>query len=340
MMAEATLSESKLNGADKAAIFLLTLGQDKAASVLQHMGPKEVQQLGAAMAALTNVSTDMVDKVMGDFVSTIKDQTALGIDSDEYIRDMLTNALGAEKAGGMIDRILLGRNTKGLEQLKWMDPRSIGDLIRNEHPQIIAIILSYLDSDQAAEVLGNLHERIRPEVILRISTLEGVQPGALRELDEIMEKQLSGNANVQSSSIGGTQAAANILNFVDSSIEGVVMDQITESDPDLSQEIQDKMFVFDNLIDVDDRGIQSLLREVSTDSLLLALRGADDGLKEKVFKNMSKRAAEMLRDDLEAAAPAKLSDVESAQKDILTIARRLADSGEISLGGGGGEELI
>lgn len=340
MMAEATLSESKLNGADKAAIFLLTLGQDKAASVLQHMGPKEVQQLGAAMAALTNVSTDMVDKVMGDFVSTIKDQTALGIDSDEYIRDMLTNALGAEKASGMIDRILLGRNTKGLEQLKWMDPRSIGDLIRNEHPQIIAIILSYLDSDQAAEVLGNLHERIRPEVILRISTLEGVQPGALRELDEIMEKQLSGNANVQSSSIGGTQAAANILNFVDSSIEGVVMDQITESDPDLSQEIQDKMFVFDNLIDVDDRGIQSLLREVSTDSLLLALRGADDGLKEKVFKNMSKRAAEMLRDDLEAAAPAKLSDVESAQKDILTIARRLADSGEISLGGGGGEELI
>ncbi len=340
MMAEATLSESKLNGADKAAIFLLTLGQDKAASVLQHMGPKEVQQLGAAMAALSNVSTDMVDMVMGDFVTTIKSQTALGIDSDDYIRNMLTNALGAEKAGGMIDRILLGRNTKGLEQLKWMDPRSIGDLIRNEHPQIIAIILSYLDSDQAAEVLGSLHERIRPEVILRISTLEGVQPGALRELDEIMEKQLSGNANVQSSSIGGIQAAANILNFVDSSIEGVVMDQITESDPDLSQEIQDKMFVFDNLIDVDDRGIQSLLREVSTDSLLLALRGADDGLKEKVFKNMSKRAAEMLRDDLEAAAPAKLSDVENAQKDILTIARRLADSGEISLGGGGGEELI
>lgn len=340
MMAEANLTSGKLNGTDKAAIFLLTLGQDKAASILQHMGPKEVQQLGVAMAALSNVSTEMVDNVMGDFVSTIKNQTALGIDSDEYIRDMLTNALGAEKAGGMIDRILLGRNSKGLEQLKWMDPRSIGDLIRNEHPQIIAIILSYLDSDQAAEILGYLPERTRPEIILRISTLEGVQPGALRELDEIMEKQLAGNANVQSSSIGGIQAAANILNFVDSSIEGVVMDQITESDPDLSQEIQDKMFVFENLLDIDDRGIQSLLREVSTDSLLLALRGADDALKEKIFKNMSKRAAEMLQDDLEAAAPAKLSDVEGAQKDILTIARRLADSGEISLGGGGGEELV
>ena len=177
-------------------------------------------------------------------------------------------------------------------------------------------------------------------MILRIATLDGVQPAALKELDEIMEKQLSGNANVQSSSIGGVQVAANILNFVDSSIEGIVMDQITESDSDLSQQIQDKMFVFDNLIDVDDRGIQGLLREVATDSLLLALRGADDGLKEKIFKNMSKRAAEMLRDDLEAAAPAKLTDVEGAQKDILTIARRLADSGEISLGGGGGEELV
>lgn len=332
--------EAAVEGVDKAAIFLLTLGQEKAAAILKHMGPKEVQMIGAAMASLSNVSTETVDQVMSSFVSTMKNQTALGIDSDEYIRNMLTDALGAEKAGGMIDRILLGRNSKGLEQLKWMDSRSIADLIRNEHPQIIAIVLSYLDSDQAAETLGHLPERTRPDVMLRVATLDGVQPAALKELDEIMEKQLSGNVNVQSSSIGGVQVAANILNFVESSIEGVVMDQITESDADLSQQIQDKMFVFDNLIDVDDRGIQGLLREVSTDSLLLALRGADDGLKEKIFKNMSKRAAEMLRDDLEAAAPAKLSDVEGAQKDILTIARRLADSGEISLGGGGGEELI
>jgi flagellar motor switch protein FliG len=334
------MATGEVEGAEKAAVFLLTLGQDKAAAVLKHMGPKEVQTIGAAMATLSNISTEMVDQVMSSFVRTMKDQTSLGIDSDEYIRNMLTDALGAEKAGGMIDRILLGRNSKGLEQLKWMDSRSIADLIRNEHPQIIAIVLSYLDSDQAAETLGNLPERARPDVMLRIATLDGVQPAALKELDEIMEKQLSGNVNVQTSSIGGVQVAANILNFVESSIEGVVMDQITESDADLSQQIQDKMFVFDNLIDVDDRGIQGLLREVSTDSLLLALRGADDALKEKIFKNMSKRAAEMLRDDLDAAAPAKLTDVEGAQKDILTIARRLADSGEISLGGGGGEELI
>jgi flagellar motor switch protein FliG len=334
-------SESEaIDGVEKAAVFLLALGQDKAAAILKHLGPKEVQLIGGAMASLNNVSTEMVDQVMGDFVAAMKGQTALGIDSDDYIRNMLTDALGAEKAGGMIDRILLGRNSKGLEQLKWMDSRSIADLIRNEHPQIIAIVLSYLDSDQAAEIVGHLPERTRPDVILRIATLDGVQPAALKELDEIMEKQLSGNANVQSSSIGGVQVAANILNFVDSSIEGIVMDQITESDSDLSQQIQDKMFVFDNLIDVDDRGIQGLLREVATDSLLLALRGADDGLKEKIFKNMSKRAAEMLRDDLEAAAPAKLTDVEGAQKDILTIARRLSDSGEISLGGGGGEELV
>ncbi len=334
------MAEEQVEGVEKAAVFLLALGQEKAASVLKHMGPKEVQMIGGAMASLENISTETVDHVMGSFVGTMKDQTALGVDSDEYIRNMLTDALGAEKAGGMIDRILLGRNSKGLEQLKWMDSRSIADLIRNEHPQIIAIVLSYLDSDQAAETLGFLPERARPDVMLRIATLDGVQPAALKELDEIMEKQLSGNVNVQTSSIGGVQVAANILNFVESSIEGVVMDQITESDADLSQQIQDKMFVFDNLIDVDDRGIQGLLREVSTDSLLLALRGADDGLKEKIFKNMSKRAAEMLRDDLEAAAPAKLSDVEGAQKDILTIARRLADSGEISLGGGGGEELV
>lgn len=339
-MAEGSPDNEKINGQEKAAIFLMAMGQDKAAAILKHMGPKEVQQLGGTMATLTNVSTEMVDRVMSDFVNTIKQQTALGIDSDEYIRNVLTDALGAEKAGGMIDRILLGRNSKGLEQLKWMDPRSIADLIRNEHPQIIAIVLSYLDSDQAAETLGFLPERARPDVILRVATLDGVQPSALKELDEIMEKQLSGNANVQSSAIGGISTAANMLNFVESSIEGAIMDQIAEADPDLSQQIQDKMFVFDNLIDVDDRGIQTILREVAIDSLLLALRGADEGLKEKVFKNMSKRAAEMLRDDLEAAAPAKLSDVEGAQKDILTIARRLADSGEISLGGGGGEELI
>jgi len=328
----------KLDGTQQAAMFLLAVGQERAATVLTHMGPKEVQQIGAAMAELRNVTADMVDEVMERFVNSIRNQTALGIDSDDYIRNMLTKALGSDKASNVIDRILLGRNSKGLEQLKWMDPRAIADLIRQEHPQIIAIIMALLDSDQAAETLGYMPERVRSDVIMRVATLQGVQPSALMELDDIMEKQLSGNANVKSSTLGGIDTAANILNFLDSSVEASIMDQISEADFDLGQKIQDKMFVFDDLASIDDRGIQTLLREVSTDSLLLALRGADDEMKQKIFGNMSRRAAEMLRDDLEAAAPARLSDVEAAQKDILSIARRLADAGEIQLGGG--DELI
>ena len=330
----------QLDSSERAAVLLLALGQDRAAEILRHMGPKEVQTVGTTMANLSNISSDTVNMVLEEFVGTIHKQTALGVDSDQYIRNVLTDALGSDKAGSVIDRILLGRNSKGIEQLKWMDPRSIADLIRQEHPQIIAIIISLLDSDQAAAALGFLSEKTRSDVIMRIATLETVQPTALRELDEIMEKQLTGNANVKSSSIGGIDTAANVLNYVESSVEGAIMEEILEADPDLGQKIQDKMFVFENLAEVDDRGIQTLLREISTDSLLLALRGADDALKEKIFGNMSRRAAEMLRDDLEAAAPAKLSDVELAQKEILTVARRLDEAGEMSLGGGGGDEFV
>jgi len=272
---------------------------------------------------------------MRSFVETLQDQTSLGLDSDDYIRNVLTKALGADKAGGVIDRILLGRNSKGLEQLKWMDARSIAELIRLEHPQIISIVLSFLDPDQAAEVLSEFPERVRPDIIMRIATLDGIQPAALQELDEILEKQFSGANNVKSSSLGGVKTAANILNLIEGTIESNIIEQVTSADQDLAQEIQDNMFVFENLIDVDDRGIQTLLREVASDQLLLALRGAEEGLKEKIFRNMSKRAAEMLRDDLEAAAPVRLSDVEAAQKEILSVTRRLADAGEIMLGGGG-----
>ncbi|MCB1869813.1 MAG: flagellar motor switch protein FliG [Gammaproteobacteria bacterium] len=326
---------AKLKGVDRAAILLLALGEADAAAILTHMGPKEVQELGLAMAGMTNVRTESMETVMRSFVDTLRDQTSLGVDSDEYIRNVLTKALGADKAGGVIDRILLGRNSKGLEQLKWMDARSIAELIRLEHPQIIAIVLSFLDSDQAAEVLSVFPERVRPDIIMRIATLDGIQPAALQELDEILEKQFSGASNVKSSSLGGVKTAANILNLIEGSIESSIIEQVTSADQDLAQEIQDNMFVFENLIDVDDRGIQTLLREVASDQLMLALRGAEEGLKEKIFKNMSKRAAEMLRDDLEAAAPARLSDVEAAQKEILSVTRRLADAGEIMLGGGG-----
>lgn len=333
-----TTQISKLDGTQQAALFLLSVGQDRAASVLQHMSPKEVQQIGAAMAELRNITSDMVFQLLERFFQDIRNQTALGIDSDEYIRVMLTRALGSDKASNVIDRILLGRNSKGLDQLKWMDARAIADLIRLEHPQICAVIMSLLDSDQAAEVLAYLPERSRADIVIRVATLQSVQPNAIMELDEIMEKQLIGNANVKTSVLGGVETAANMLNFLDSALEANILEKITETNADLSQKIQDKMFVFGDLAEIDDRGMQTLLREVSTDSLLLALRGADESLKQKIFNNMSRRAAEMLRDDLEAAPPARLSDVESAQKDILAIARRLSESGEIRLGGG--DELI
>jgi len=330
----------KLSGLERSALLMLGLGEQHAAEILRHMGPKEVQEIGLAMAGLTQVTNSQMELVMQKFVGAIGEQTSLGMGSDQYIRNMLTTALGADKAGGIIDRILLGRNSKGLEQLKWMDARAIAELIRHEHPQIIAIVMSFLDPDQAAGVLSEFPERVRTDVIMRVASLDGIQPAALQELDEILEKQFSGGANVQSSSLGGIKKAADILNFVDGMIESKVIEQISESDDELSQQIQDNMFVFENLIDIDDRGMQTLLREVSSDQLLLALRGAPEPLRDKIFGNMSSRAAEMLKDDLEAAPPAKLSDVEASQKEILTVARRLSDAGEINLGGSGGEEFV
>lgn len=330
----------ELTHSQRASLLLLAVGQDRAASVLKHMGPKEVQTVGSTMAQLGPISSHMVDQVLEEFIIEIKNETGLGLDSDEYIRNMLTNALGAEKAGSIIDRILLGANSKGIDQLKWLDTRSIADLIRLEHPQIVSIILSLLDADQAADVLSLLPANMRSDILMRIATLEGVQPAALRELDDIMEKQLTGSDGVKSSQIGGIDAAANILNFIESSVSEPMMQDINDANADLGQRIQDKMFVFGDLIKVDDRGIQTLLREVSTDQLLLALRGVDAALRDKIFANMSRRAAEMLKDDLEAAPPTRLSEVEAAQKDILAIAKRLSDAGEIALAGGGGDEFV
>ncbi|BCX88162.1 flagellar motor switch protein FliG [Methylomarinovum tepidoasis] len=327
-----------LSGTDRAGLLLLAVGQKHAAAVLKHLEPKEVQLLGMSMASLENIRGEMVEAVVEQFLEQIRDQTALGLNSDDYIRQVLTDALGEDRAGTVIDRILLSRNSRGIEQLKWMEPRAIAELIRLEHPQIIAIILSMLDPPLAAAVLGFLPEMMRPDIVMRIASLEAVQPDALKELDAIMEKQLSGKT-MKSSTIGGIDRAAEILNMTESVVEAQIMEQMEDKAPDLAQLIQDKMFVFDDLAKLDDRSIQTLLRDVSTDTLLLALRGADEALKEKIFANMSRRAAEMLRDDLEAAPPAKLSEVEAAQKEILQIARRLADAGEIALGGGG-DELI
>jgi len=328
----------KLEGIQQAAVFLMSVGEEEASNILKHLGPKEVQSLGEAMATMTNVDKGKATSVLQSFNTIVGGQTALGMGSEDYLRNVLNKALGKDKAGGVIDRILLGRQSKGLEALKWMEPRSIAEVIRLEHPQIIAIVLSYLEADQAGLVLSNLPENTRSDIMMRIASLDAIQPAALFELDEILEKQFAGHeGSIRSSSVGGIKTAADILNFVDGTSEAAIMEGIKNVDEDLGQEIEDSMFVFDNLSGVDDRGIQALLREVSSDILIVALKGADDEVKEKILKNMSKRAAEMLRDDLEASGPVKLSEVEDAQREILSVARRMAEAGDIQLGSGGDE---
>ena len=327
-----------LDGIQQAAVFLMSVGEEEASGILKHLGPKEVQSLGEAMATMTNVGKDKAAGVLQSFNAIVGGQTALGMGSEDYLRNVLNKALGKDKAGGVIDRILLGRQSKGLEALKWMEPRSIAEVIRLEHPQIIAIVLSYLEADQAGMVLANLPENSRADIMMRIASLDSIQPAALYELDEILEKQFAGHeGSISPSSVGGIKTAADILNFVDGTSEAAIMESIKNVDEDLGQEIEDSMFVFDNLSAVDDRGIQALLREVSSDILIVALKGADEDVKEKILKNMSKRAAEMLRDDLEASGPVKLSEVEYAQREILSVARRMAEVGDIQLTSGGEE---
>ena len=328
-----------LSGVQRAAILLMSLGEQGAAEVLKHMGARQVQKVGAAMATIDQVSRAQADGVIEDFVGEIEQQTSLGVGNDDYVRKVLVSALGEDKAGGVIDRILLGRNSKGLEALKWMDPRAVAELIRDEHPQIVAIVLSHLDPDQGAEILTLMPERIRADVLMRIATLDGIQPGALRELDEIMERQFSGNSNVSASRVGGVKTAASILNLVESAVESEVIKTISEADEELGQQIQDQMLVFDNLLELDDRSIQAVLRDVPGDQLGLALKGAEPRLRDKITGNMSKRAAEMLLEDMEAKGPVRLSDVEAAQREILTVVRRLAEAGTVQLGGGG-EEFV
>ncbi|MFT5502536.1 MAG: flagellar motor switch protein FliG [Gammaproteobacteria bacterium] len=338
-MAEEAAATPKLSGTEKASILLLTLGEEVAAEILQHLNPKEVHLIGSTMATMSDIKRPVVEFVIDDFLDTLESQTALGIGNDSYVRGMLEKALG-DKAGGVIDRILMGSASNGLESLKWMDSKSIAEIIRLEHPQIIAIVLSYLEADNAAQVLSHLPENTRAGILMRIATLDGVQPAAIKELDSIMEKYFSENENLKSSMVGGEKTAADILNFLDSSIENKLMEQVRTDNEDLATKIEDLMFVFDNLREVEDRGIQTMMREVSTDLLTLALKGVDDEFQQKFLKNMSSRAAEMLVEDMEAKGPVKLSEVEAAQKEILTIARRLEEAGEISLGGSGSEEMV
>ena len=327
-------------GIQRSAILLLSLGEEGATEVFKHLGPREVQKLGMAMSSLKNITRDKVEEVLGAFRAKAEEKSPLGLDSGAYIRSVLTKALGDDKAANLIDRILQGGDTSGIEGLKWMDSPAVAELIRNEHPQIIATILVHLDRDQASEIISQFTERLRNDVLLRIATLDGIQPSALRELNDVLTKLLSGNKNLKKSAMGGVRAAAEILNFMSGTLEGAVIESVREYDSDLAQKILDEMFVFENVMDIDDRGIQLLLREIQSESLIVALKGASEDLREKVFKNMSQRAAEMLRDDLEAKGPVRLSEVEAEQKEILKIVRRLADEGQIVLGGKGEDSFV
>lgn len=324
---------------DRAAILLMSMGEKDAAEILKQMGPKEVQKVGTAMSGLRQISQESVEQVLSQFISDCSGQSSLGVGSDNYIKNMLTEALGETRARGLMDRILIGGTSTGINSLKWMDARSVADAIRNEHPQIQAVVLSHLEPDQGASILAQFPDKERVEVVMRLATLESVQPDALKELNVVLETQFSGKTSKPTTSIAGTKLAADIMNSLDKTIEAELMEAIKAVDEELGVRIQDLMFVFDNLREVDDRGIQALLREVSSEVLILALKGADDYLKEKIFSNMSKRAAELLRDDLEAKGPVRVSEVESAQKEILVIARRMSEAGEIQLGGGGDDMI-
>ncbi|MEP7281876.1 MAG: flagellar motor switch protein FliG [Rubrivivax sp.] len=327
-------------GLEDAAILLMSLGEEQASEVFKHLAPKEVQRLGETIARMKSIPRDRYEAVLTRFETGAAAQSTLVSDTDEYVRTVLRKALGDEKAKLLIDRILQGSDVSGIESLKWMDPASVSELLRNEHPQIVAAILVHLESEQAADVLKGLAERQRNEVLVRIATLDGIQPSALKDLNEVMSKVLAGSERMNKAHLGGVKAAAEILNLLGNSIETAVLDYVREADNDLAQKIMDNMFTFDDLVNLDDKGIQSLLREIQSEALVIALKGASPELRDKILRNMSTRAAETLREDLESRGPVRLSEVEAEQKEMLKTVRRLADEGQIVLGGGGDEQFV
>ena len=335
-MSEALQEElAALNGTQRAAVLVLLLGEQQASDIIRYMNPKEVQALGGAMVALSDLSQEVVNAVLDDFVSTLKKQTSLGLGTNEYVEKVLNRALGPDKAASVLSRIMPGQGSKGLDILKWMDARSIAEMIRGEHPQVTAIILSVLDYDVAADVLAFLDPPMRAEIMQRVASLETVQPSAMEELESIMKSQFANNSSAQSSSFGGVKAAAKIMNFAKVDLESSVMAGLTSLDAELTQKIQDNMFTFENLSGVDNRGIQTLMRAVEPDMLMTALKGAADFVQEKFFGNMSTRARAMFMDEMEAKGPLRIADVEEAQKNIMRLAKKMSDAGELMLVGRG-----
>jgi flagellar motor switch protein FliG len=327
-------------GTQDAAIFLMSLGEEEAAEVFKHLSPKEVQKLGETIAGMRSVSHERVEQVMTKFTDEAASQSLLVSDTNNYVKAVLKRALGDDKASLLIDRIMQGSDVSGIESLKWMDAQSIAELLRNEHPQIMAAILVHLESDLIAGVLKHLTERSRNEVMLRIATLEGIQPTALNDLNEVLYKVLAGGDKVRKTSLGGVQTAADIINMMGTAIETTVIESIRVLDADLAQKIMDKMFTFEDLLKLDNKSIQMILKEVSSDALVIALKGSSPELRELILGNMSSRAAEGLREDLESRGPVRLSEVEGQQKEILKIVRRLSDEGSIVMGGGGDDGFV
>ncbi len=336
----ATADPTEDEGVHASAILMLALGEECAAEVFKFLAPKEVQRLGERMARLTTVADAQFDDVLMRFESQVDSQRSLVSDTGAYVSNVLKLALGDDKAGLLIDRIVQGRDVSGIESLKWMDAQAVAELIRNEHPQIIASILVHLDRDQASGVLGEFDDRTRNDVVLRIATLDGIQPNALKELNEVLSKVLAGGERIRKQPLGGVKTAAEILNFLGASAESAVLDAIRSGDADLAQKIEDQMFTFDDLMKLDNKAIQLVLREVANDALIIALKGAEPEMREKIFSNMSSRAAETLREDLESKGPVRVSEVEAQQKEILKTVRRLGDEGQIMIGGGGDESFV
>ena len=327
-------------GVEDAAILLMSLGEEEAASVFKHLAPKEVQKLGETIARMKSITRERVDGVLDRFGVVAQSQHVLVQDTDEYVKAVLRKALGEDKANLLIDRILQGSDVTGIESLKWMDASSVAELLRNEHPQIVAAILVHLDFDQSSSVLKSFTERQRNEVLIRIATLDGIQPSALKDLNEVMSKVLAGGEKLKKASLGGVKTAAEIINLMGSSVETSALDYIREADNELAQKIMDNMFTFDDLNKLDDKGFQSLLKEVQSESLVIALKCAAPELREKVFRNMSSRAAETLREDLDSRGPVRVSEVESEQKEMLKIVRRLVDEGQIVMASGGADDFL
>jgi len=329
-----------LGGTERAAILLMSLGEQDAANLLKQLDAREVQRLGVAMAELKEVSREQMTTVLENFIGVVDGKSNVASGSQDYVRRVLTQAVGKQKTDLLLDRVSTGQTGQGIEALKWMDAKAVAQIISGEHPQIAAIVLSHLDAEQSASILPLLTEEMRTDVLMRIATLNEVPQTALTELDQLVEKQANVAPPAPLRRIGGARTVANILNAMERDKSGEELGKIEKADTEMHQQIKDLLFIFDNLLDVDDRGIQALLREVGSDTLAVALRGAEPEVQEKILKNMSKRAAEILKDDMEARGPVKLVEVEAAQKEIVVIAQRLAEEGTINLGGKGGAEVV